>query len=157
MSERYERRLARFFDEADYAVMRSPASGSRTDRDQPDVFATTGDESLALEEKYTEDADGTIYVERDEVMSLSRFATKAGATPLIAARFAQTKTFYLFRPRDIETTDAGSLRISKDITDQAIAKLADEDDVEEWKDIEDDETVGRLSPYIAANTGVIGV
>lgn len=133
--DRYERRLVRFFDAADYAVMRSPSSGSATDRDQPDVYATSGVESIAAEVKYTGDPDGAIYVEEDEVESLRSFAVRAGATPVIAARFARTKVFFVFTPNALPTTEDGSYRVSKAIVDDAHAKLADEDDPEAWNEV----------------------
>lgn len=153
--DRYERRLVRFFDAANYAVMRSPSSGSATDRDQPDVFATSGVESIAAEVKYTGDPDGVIYVEEDEVESLRSFAALAGATPVIAARFARTKVFFVFTPGALPTTDDGSYRVSKAIVDDARAKLADEDGVEGWKKVRGDGDL--IVPRDVYDSGVVAL
>jgi len=153
--DRYERRLVRFFHAADYAVMRSPSSGSATERDQPDVYATTGVESIAAEVKYTGDPDGAIYVEEDEVESLRSFAARAGSTPVIAARFARTKVFFIFTPNSLPTTEDGSYRVSKGVVDDAHAKLADEDGADAWKKVRGDGDL--LTPRDIERSGVIAL
>ena len=70
--DRRERELVNQLDEAGFAVMRAPASGSATERDLPDVLAGNGETFYAIEAKSS--AGRPIYLTGEEIESLIYFA-----------------------------------------------------------------------------------
>ena len=83
--DRRERELVNALDDAGFAVLRAPASGSATARELPDVLAGDGASFYALEAKSS--AEDPIYLTGEEVAALVYFARNFGANPRIAARF----------------------------------------------------------------------
>ncbi|MFB6171458.1 MAG: Holliday junction resolvase Hjc [Haloarculaceae archaeon] len=120
--DRRERELVNRLDEAGFAVMRAPASGSATDRELPDVLAGDGDVFYAIEAKSS--AGDPIYLSGEEVEALVFFARNFGAKPRVAARFDR-EDWYFFHPADLHTTDGGNYRVKKETA------LADGIDFEE--------------------------
>ena len=106
--DRRERELVNRLDDAGFAVMRAPASGSATERDLPDVLAGNGDAFYAIEAKSS--SDNPIYLDSEEVDSLVFFARNFGARPRIAVRFDR-EPWYFFHPEECYTTDAGNYRV----------------------------------------------
>jgi Holliday junction resolvase len=145
---RSERRFARFFDASGYAVLRSPASGSRTDRDQPDVFAARSRDRFAAEIK-TVAANETAYLDNSELEQLTRFARRAESLPLVVVRWKQDRTFYLFALDDLDVASSTTRKATPDDQPDAIARLADCDDETEWQSTGD-----ALSPDDVADQGV---
>lgn len=82
---RAERDLVNRLDEAGFAVMRAPASGSATDRELPDVLAGDGAVFYAIEAKVS--GGPPIYIAREEIEALQYFAEKFGAWPRVGVRF----------------------------------------------------------------------
>ena len=82
---REERELVRLLDRLGFAVVRAPASGSRTRMDRPDVLAGRRGLILALEVKTT--SQPLLYLKRKSVEQLVRFSERFGAKPLIAVKF----------------------------------------------------------------------
>jgi len=109
--DRRERELVNQLDEAGFAVMRAPASGSATDRELPDVLAGDGDTFYAIEAKSS--AGRPIYLTGEEVEALVYFARNFGAKARIAVRFDREDWFF-FHPGDLHTTDGGNYRVKKD-------------------------------------------
>jgi Holliday junction resolvase len=109
--DRRERELVNALDDAGFAVMRAPASGSATERDLPDVLAGDGDRFYAIEAKSS--AGDPIYLTGDEVESLVYFARNFGAKARIGVRFDQ-EAWYFFHPGDLYTTDGGNYRVKKE-------------------------------------------
>ena len=109
--DRRERELVNALDEAGFAVMRAPASGSATDRELPDVLAGNGEVFYAIEAKSS--AGDPIYLGGEEVEALVYFARNFGAKPRIGVRFDR-EDWYFFHPGDLYTTDAGSYRVKKE-------------------------------------------
>ena len=109
--DRRERELVNALDEAGFAVMRAPASGSSTERDLPDVLAGDGETFYAIEAKSS--AGNPIYLTGEEVEALLFFARNFGAKARIAVRFDR-EDWYFFHPGDLYTTDAGSYRVKKE-------------------------------------------
>ncbi|AUX09383.1 holliday junction resolvase Hjr [Halalkaliarchaeum desulfuricum] len=109
--DRRERELVNALDEAGFAVMRAPASGSATDRELPDVLAGNGEMFYAIEAKSS--AGDPIYLSGEEVEALVYFARNFGAKPRIGVRFDR-EDWYFFHPGDLYTTDAGSYRVKKE-------------------------------------------
>jgi Holliday junction resolvase len=103
--------LVNALDEAGFAVMRAPASGSATERELPDVLAGDGDDFYAIEAKSS--SGRPIYLEGQEVENLVYFARNFGAKPRIAVRFDR-EDWYFFHPGDLYTTDKGSYRVKKE-------------------------------------------
>ncbi|HKJ58342.1 MAG TPA: Holliday junction resolvase Hjc [Halobacteriales archaeon] len=109
--DRRERELVNRLDEAGFAVMRAPASGSATGRDLPDVLAGNGSVFYAVEAKSS--SGDPIYLEGAEVESLIYFSRNFGATPKVGVRFDR-EDWYFFHPADLHTTDAGNYRVKKE-------------------------------------------
>jgi len=120
--DRRERELVNQLDEAGFAVMRAPASGSATDRDLPDVLAGDDGRFYAIEAKSS--SGDPIYLSGEEVEALIYFAQNFGAKARIAVRFDR-EDWYFFHPGDLYTTDGGNYRVKKETA------LADGTDFEE--------------------------
>lgn len=117
---RYERRLVRALDAGGYHVMKSPSSGAGTSRDQPDILAIRDDEVLAIEQKYTSDPEGTVYLDPEELLAIETVASTIGreCAPRVTVRWARDGAFYVFDPDDIPMTSGGdgdSYRISREL------------------------------------------
>ncbi|MFT4923810.1 MAG: Holliday junction resolvase [Haloarculaceae archaeon] len=109
--DRRERELVNKLDEAGFAVMRAPASGSATERDLPDVLAGDGEKFYAIEAKSS--AGDPIYLEGGEVESLLYFAQNFGARARVGVRFDH-EDWYFFHPTDLYTTDGGNYRVKRE-------------------------------------------
>jgi holliday junction resolvase Hjr len=109
--DRRERELVNRLDEAGFAVMRAPASGSATARELPDVLAGNGDVFYAVEAKAS--AGDPIYLTGEEVEALVYFARNFGAKARIGVRFDR-EDWYFFHPGDLYTTDGGNYRVKKE-------------------------------------------
>jgi Holliday junction resolvase len=109
--DRRERELVNRLDEAGFAVMRAPASGSATDRELPDVLAGDGDTFYAIEAKSS--SGRPIYLSGEEVEALIYFARNFGAKSRVAVRFDREDWFF-FHPGDLHTTDGGNYRVKKE-------------------------------------------
>ena len=106
--DRRERELVNRLDEAGFAVMRAPASGSATERELPDVLAGDGEDFYAIEAKSS--AGDPIYLDGEEVEALLFFSRNFGARPRIGVRFDR-EAWYFFHPADLYTTDGGNYRV----------------------------------------------
>ncbi|WP_331235633.1 Holliday junction resolvase Hjc [Natronorarus salvus] len=109
--DRRERELVNLLDEAGFAVMRAPASGSATTRELPDVLAGNGETFYAIEAKAS--AGNPIYLTGVEVEALVYFARNFGAKARIAVRFDR-EDWYFFHPGDLYITDGGNYRVKKE-------------------------------------------
>ena len=109
--DRRERELVNRLDEAGFAVMRAPASGSATERELPDVLAGDGGNFYAIEAKSS--AGNPIYLTGEEVEALVYFAQNFGAKPRIGVRFDR-EDWYFFHPGDLHVTDGGNYRVKKE-------------------------------------------
>ena len=109
--DRRERELVNALDEAGFAVMRAPASGSATERELPDVLTGNGETFYAIEAKSS--AGDPIYLDGEEIAALLFFARNFGAKPRVAARFDREDWFF-FHPGDLYTTDGGNYRVKKE-------------------------------------------
>ena len=120
--DRRERELVNKLDEAGFAVMRAPASGSATERELPDVLAGNSELFYSIEAKSS--AGDPIYLTGEEVYALVYFSRNFGAKPRIAVRFDR-EDWYFFHPDDLYQTDGGNYRVKKETA------LADGVDFEE--------------------------
>lgn len=109
--DRRERELVNRLDEAGFAVMRAPASGSATERDLPDVLAGNSDVFYAIEAKSS--SGNPIYLTGEEVEALVYFSRNFGAKARIGVRFDR-EDWYFFHPGDLYTTDGGNYRVKKE-------------------------------------------
>ncbi|QCC50883.1 Holliday junction resolvase Hjc [Halapricum salinum] len=140
--DRRERELVNALDEAGFAVMRAPASGSATERELPDVLAGDGGDFYAIEAKSS--SGDPIYLSGEEIEALVYFSQNFGAKPRVGVRFDR-EDWYFFHPGDLYTTDGGNYRVKKETA------LADGVDFEEFvghsekvtlNDLEEDEDDG---------------
>ncbi|SFR85415.1 holliday junction resolvase [Halomicrobium zhouii] len=109
--DRRERELVNALDEAGFAVMRAPASGSATERELPDVLAGDGDTFYAIEAKSS--AGDPIYLDGEEIDALLFFSRNFGAKPRVGVRFDR-EDWYFFHPGDLYITDGGNYRVKKE-------------------------------------------
>jgi Holliday junction resolvase len=109
--DRRERELVTALDEAGFAVMRAPASGSATERELPDVLAGDGETFYAVEAKSS--AGDPIYLSGEEIEALVYFARNFGAKPRVGVRFDR-EDWYFFHPGDLYETDGGNYRVKKE-------------------------------------------
>ena len=109
--ERRERELVNRLDDAGFAVMRAPASGSATERDLPDVLAGNGEHFYAIEAKSS--SGDPIYLDGSEVESLLYFSQNFGARARIGVRFDR-EDWYFFHPGNLYTTDGGNYRVKRE-------------------------------------------
>lgn len=109
--DRRERELVNLLDDAGFAVMRAPASGSATERELPDVLAGDGEVFYAIEAKSS--AGDPIYLTGEEVEALVYFSQNFGAKARIGVRFDR-EDWYFFHPSDLYTTDGGNYRVKKE-------------------------------------------
>ncbi|MCQ4333538.1 nucleoid-structuring protein H-NS [Natronomonas sp. F2-12] len=109
--DRRERELVTALDEAGFAVMRAPASGSATERELPDVLAGDGETFYAIEAKSS--AGDPIYLSGEEIEALVYFARNFGAKPRVGVRFDREE-WYFFHPGDLYETDGGNYRVKKE-------------------------------------------
>jgi len=101
-----ERELVHRLDKLGFAVVRAPASGSRTRLDRPDIVAGRRGLHLALEVKST--IKEILYIEHESVMQLVRFSERFGARPLIAVKFKRRgKGWILLEPQNLTQTNKG--------------------------------------------------
>lgn len=110
--DRRERELVNALDEAGFAVMRAPASGSATERELPDVLAGDGEQFYAIEAKSS--SGDPIYLTGEEVEALIYFSQNFGAKPRIGVRFDR-EDWYFFHPGDLYVTDGGNYRVKKEV------------------------------------------
>ncbi len=109
--DRRERELVNQLDEAGFAVMRAPSSGSATARELPDVLAGDGKRFYAIEAKSS--AGDPIYLTGEEIEALVYFARNFGAKPRVGTRFDR-EDWYFFHPGDLHQTDGGNYRVKKE-------------------------------------------
>jgi len=109
--DRRERELVNSLDEAGFAVMRAPASGSATERELPDVLAGDDGDFYAIEAKSS--AGDPIYISGTEIDHLVYFSENFGASPQIGVRFDR-EDWYFFHPSGLYTTDSGNYRVKKE-------------------------------------------
>lgn len=110
--DRRERELVNKLDEAGFAVMRAPASGSATERELPDVLAGNDGDFYAIEAKSS--SGDPIYLDgEDDVEALLFFARNFGAKARIAVRFDR-EDWYFFHPGELYVTDGGNYRVKKE-------------------------------------------
>ena len=109
--DRRERELVNKLDEAGFAVMRAPASGSATERELPDVLAGNGGDFYAIEAKSS--AGDPIYLDGAEIEALLYFSQNFGARARVGVRFDR-EDWYFFHPDDLYTTDGGNYRVKKE-------------------------------------------
>ena len=121
--DRRERELVNRLDEAGFAVMRAPASGSATARELPDVLAGDGERFYAIEAKSS--AGDPIYLDGEEVEALIYFSRNFGAKARIGVRFDR-EDWYFFHPGDLYQTDGGNYRVKRETA------LADGTDFDEF-------------------------
>lgn len=151
--DRRERELVNRLDEAGFAVMRAPASGSATERELPDVLAGDGDVFYAIEAKSS--AGDPIYLTGEEVEALVYFSQNFGAKPKIGVRFDR-EDWYFFHPADVHQTDGGNYRVKKETALEAgnpMESLRGDEEEEE----DDDSGHGVEDVLRAVEQGVLSI
>ncbi|MFQ5998414.1 MAG: Holliday junction resolvase Hjc [Candidatus Bathyarchaeia archaeon] len=101
-----ERELVHRLDELGFAVLRAPASGAKTRLDRPDIVAGRKGFHISIEVKTT--SRKTLYINRESIEQLLRFAERFDAKPLLAVKFKrQHRDWLLLEPRQLVRTSTG--------------------------------------------------
>ncbi len=100
---RVERELVELFWSNGFAALRTPGSGVST-YPCPDVIASNGKKTLALEVKYK--ANLPIYIQTQRINDLLTFSKIFGATPLIAVKLPR-KDWKFIKIDDLKRTKNG--------------------------------------------------
>lgn len=108
--DRRERELVNLLDDAGFAVIRSPASGSGTVRAQPDLLAGDGTRFFAIEVKSS--SGDPIYIDGEELEALLYFSRNFGARPRVGVRFDR-EAWSFFHPADLYRTSGGNYRVKR--------------------------------------------
>lgn len=136
MTGEYERRLVQIFRETDeWIAQRAAASGSATDGELPDV--TFAENSIAFAGELKTTSDAYIYIDPAEIEALRTYCYAYGMEPVAIGRFKRTspaivgtelspKAYYVWRPGEMDRTDAGTYRGDPADGNWA-AKIADPD------------------------------
>lgn len=107
-----EREIVKKLEQKGYKAIRTPHSGAGTNRDLPDIIAGNGrGKYYAIEVKSSR--KDYIYIQKEQLLELERFALGFGATPIIIARFTYQPPFiipYTKLPR----TRSGKGKIKRD-------------------------------------------
>lgn len=127
----YERELVHELERRGFASLRAPASGSRTKLDRPDIIAGRHGFHLVIEVKTT--SANVLYIRKESIMSLLRFAERFGAQPFVAVKFkGKRKGWLLTTPSQLRPTAKGyvlayeeALRISKKLDALGTASITD--------------------------------
>ncbi len=105
-----ERQVVKLFEQKGYAATRIPASGGATKSDRPDILCGNGHDIYAIEVKSSK--KDTIYIRKEQIHELIRFAYKFGAKPLICVKFNR-KPHTLLTVNQLSQTKGGNYRIKK--------------------------------------------
>lgn len=151
---RWERKLVVVFEDGGFAVIKSPSSGSGTDRDQPDMVVSSsmveGLPPLAVEAKTT--AKDAFTITEEEAQQLVRFANRFGAVPVVAMYWKRPnsggKTYggwYFRRLSEVRRSPAEN-------EDGGHHLRPRREDRHEWASIEDLQA-GRLTTAATRNNG----
>ena len=124
-----ERELSNILeDQYDYAALRCPSSGRGTTRNRPDLIAVKGtvldvhgDGLREVSECYVIEAkarpDGTATFDREKIMDLQEYASRAGAIALVAVkpdrRLSEHDQWYLCEVTSLHETPEGNYSIRK--------------------------------------------
>ena len=107
---REERELVNLLDRLGFAVLRAPASGSKTRLDRPDILAGRKGLIIALEVKST--SKRVLYVHGESVAQLKRFSERFGAKPFLAVKFKYTRKGWLLLDAEEIELRGKSFRLS---------------------------------------------
>lgn len=103
---REERELIHRLNSLGFAVLRAPASGSKTKLDRPDILAGRKGFILAIEVKTSKKT--TLYIKKESVNQLIRFSSRFGAKPYIAIKFKRRDLDWLLvEPENLIKTVKG--------------------------------------------------
>ena len=106
---RRERELVNSLNREGFAVMRAPASGSATDREQPDVHPGNLEAVYAIEGKSS--GDDIIYIDGEEIEKLMVYSTSTGARMRIGVRFDR-EDWYFLHPSQADFTRGGNYKVT---------------------------------------------
>lgn len=88
----YEYTVMNIFEENGYATVRTVGSGAGTKKPKPDIVASNGNNTYAIEVKQRNDE--VLYITTTQVQELKKFSSVFGATPLIVFKFGR-RPFYV--------------------------------------------------------------
>lgn len=111
---RRERDFASDVDDMGGAVMKSPASGGGTEREQPDHLFSFGDRLIADEFKYS--SGDPIYIGKGEIADLEWIARMFGAEAWVVVRWKGDTTYWFIKPEDLHDTGGKNYRVKKENT-----------------------------------------
>lgn len=108
-----EREVVNAFRDDGWFARRATSSGGGAKQASYDVMAAKEGTVYVGEVKYR-DPDEYIYIEDREVEELEWCAEQLGGLAVLIARWKQDTSLYAYFPEQLQTTDAGTYRISVD-------------------------------------------
>lgn len=116
----HERDLVRKMWEHGLAVIRAPASGSKSRRTPcPDIIAIYRGKVIVIEAKSVKKIKN-IYIDPHQVEKLLEFARRASGEPYIAIKVVGTGDWTFIPVSKIERTKTGKYKISKELLKEGI-------------------------------------
>ena len=114
-----ERELVNLLNENGFQAVRIAGSGAGSRKNpKPDVLCVDKSVVYAIELKSS--SKDVIYIDNKQIRSLIRFCDGFGINPLVCVKFSYVP-FVFLRLRDLECTDNGNRRISRE-TAKSLAK-----------------------------------
>lgn len=106
-----ERRVLSLLRDRGFAVVRSPASGSKRKDPVPDIVAMKGGIILLIEVK-SRRKGGQVYVQREQAEGILEFTHRSGGELFLAVKRPRELKFLRFS--DLRKTDGGNYVASED-------------------------------------------
>lgn len=107
-----ERELVNLLNENGFRAVRIAGSGGGSKKQgKPDILCINRSIAYAIELKSS--CRDVIYINKNQINSLIRFCDGYGIYPLISVKFTRIP-FVFLRLRDLECTDRGNRRISRE-------------------------------------------
>ncbi len=111
--DKQERQVVNAFRDDGWFARRATSSGGGVTQASYDVMAAKNGTVYVGEVKYR-DPEEYIYIQDSEVEGLEWCAEQLGGIAVLIARWKRDTTLYAYYPDQLQTTDAGSYRISTD-------------------------------------------
>lgn len=111
----HERDLASRFWNYGFAVLRAPASGSKTKRLlYPDLIAIYKGKVLVFEIK-TMKKPRSLYIEQNQIKKLVEFADRAGGEAYLAVKVVGSGEWVFIPIYKLEKTEKGTFKVKRDV------------------------------------------
>ncbi|MEM0373153.1 MAG: Holliday junction resolvase Hjc [Sulfolobaceae archaeon] len=112
-----ERQIVNKFRDRGFAVVRTPASGSKRKDHIPDIILMKSGVIILIEMK-SRRREGRIYISKEQGLGIAEFARKAGAELFIGVKYP--KELYFIKFENLKRTDNGNFLIDEEVLNKAL-------------------------------------